>query len=458
MTLSNELLLAFYGDDFSGSTDAMEALAKAGLRTVLFLEPPRPEQLARFAGLRVVGVAGVSRSLSPEEMEAELPPLFARLRDLPAPLLHVKVCSTFDSSPQVGSIGRAIEIGQRLFPARPVPLVVGAPILGRYCVFGSLFARYTIDAPLDIYRLDHHPTMRRHPVTPMDEADLRVHLGRQTKQTMANFNVLMLEGQEDVVDRRYEEMQREKQPRIILFDTLTDAHLATVGRLLWRQALAERPLFCVGSSGVEYALTAHWGAQGMLPEAPTFRVGPVERIVVVSGSCSPVTAQQIEWAAANGFMEVPLDTARILAGQEEEAVQTAVRKALTALADGRSVVLHTCRGPEDPRFAETSRLLSPGRESGRRLGGLLGRILRETLLASGVRRAVVTGGDTSGYVARTLGIEALETARPMAPGSPLCRAFAAGSPLDGLEILFKGGQVGQVDLFGSILRGEVQGR
>jgi uncharacterized protein YgbK (DUF1537 family) len=38
----NGLLLAFYGDDFTGSTDAMEALAISGYRTVLFLEPPTP--------------------------------------------------------------------------------------------------------------------------------------------------------------------------------------------------------------------------------------------------------------------------------------------------------------------------------------------------------------------------------------------------------------------------------
>ena len=98
MGLPPGLLLSFYGDDFTGSTDTMEALAKAGLRTVLFLAPPGPEQMARFDGLRAVGVAGVSRSLSPAEMDAELPPIFEGLRGLNAPLFHVKICSTFDSS------------------------------------------------------------------------------------------------------------------------------------------------------------------------------------------------------------------------------------------------------------------------------------------------------------------------------------------------------------------------
>ena len=54
------LLLAFYGDDFTGSTDAMEALAVAGVPTVLFLEPPTPQRCAALRRRARVGVAGVS--------------------------------------------------------------------------------------------------------------------------------------------------------------------------------------------------------------------------------------------------------------------------------------------------------------------------------------------------------------------------------------------------------------
>ena len=135
------LLLAYYGDDFTGSTDVMEALSLAGLRTVLFLKPPTPEQLARFPGLRAFGIAGGSRAMSPEEMETELPCAFEALKASGAPIIHYKTCSTFDSSPKTGSIGKAIEIGRRIFGEWPTPLVVGAPVLGRYVVFGNLFAR-----------------------------------------------------------------------------------------------------------------------------------------------------------------------------------------------------------------------------------------------------------------------------------------------------------------------------
>jgi len=187
-TAPSELLLGFYGDDFTGSTDAMEGLTRAGLRTVLFIKPPRPEHLTRYKGLRAVGVAGCSRTMSPAEMDVELGEVFRALKELSLAMVHYKVCSTFDSSPQIGSIGHALDIGARVFATPVVPLQVGAPILGRYCVFGNLFARSGLDS--DPYRLDRHPTMSRHPITPMNESDVHRHLAKQTTRRIELVDIL----------------------------------------------------------------------------------------------------------------------------------------------------------------------------------------------------------------------------------------------------------------------------
>src|SRR5206468_10770428 len=124
-----------------GSTAALEELALGGVPAALFLEPPTQEILAvRFPGVRAVGVAGTSRSMTPQEMEESLPPIFTALKKLDVRLCHYNVCSTFDSAPSVGSIGRALDIGWRIFDPAFVPVVVGAPMLKRYVVFGNLFA------------------------------------------------------------------------------------------------------------------------------------------------------------------------------------------------------------------------------------------------------------------------------------------------------------------------------
>ncbi len=140
--MTPELRLSFYGDDLTGSTDAMEALSSRGVPTVLFTRQPDAGQLARFAGVRAIGLAGTSRSQTPAWMEAHLAPALAWLHGLRAGLCHYKVCSTFDSSPAIGSIGKAIELGGQVFGQAMVPLVVGAPQLKRYTAFGNLFAGF----------------------------------------------------------------------------------------------------------------------------------------------------------------------------------------------------------------------------------------------------------------------------------------------------------------------------
>ncbi|MDW8310614.1 MAG: four-carbon acid sugar kinase family protein [Verrucomicrobiales bacterium] len=450
----SSLLLAFYGDDFTGSTDAMESLARAGLRTVLFLQAPTPAQLRRFRGLKAFGVAGTSRTMTPGEMARALPPVFRALRASGAPVVHYKICSTFDSSPQVGSIGLAIELAQRVFRSPYVPLLVGAPMLGRYCVFGNLFARSGLDS--EPHRLDRHPTMRHHPTTPMDEADLRLHLARQTRKTVGLLDVVQLESPEG--DRRLE-LLRQSGAEIILFDVLHERHLPRLGEWIGKDARSTQPIFAVGSSCVEYALVAWWRQRrGWCVRPPTCRLRPAPAIIVVSGSCSPVTDRQIEQAVAGGFAEVALNTAALAHPKTRAAaVASALKEAAPHFAAGRSVVFHTARGPSDPRLAQTSRVLQKlGLRPAATLGAALGRLLALALEQTGWRRGVVTGGDTSSFAARALGVEALEFAAPIAPGAPLCRVHAPGRAADGCEIVFKGGQNGRDNFLLTALHGDGQ--
>ena len=111
----SELLLAYYADDLTGATDALEQLACAGVQAALFLEPPDEQALQRLPGLQAIGVAGATRALGEAALEAELRPAFAKLNALRPRHLHYKVCSTFDSSPAHGSIGRALEIAREAF-------------------------------------------------------------------------------------------------------------------------------------------------------------------------------------------------------------------------------------------------------------------------------------------------------------------------------------------------------
>jgi uncharacterized protein YgbK (DUF1537 family) len=367
-------------------------------------------------------------------MSQNLPAVFQQLRALGAPLCHYKVCSTFDSSPEAGSIGRALEIGLDVFEAAWAPVVVGAPKLNRYQVFGNLFA--TVGR--ETHRLDRHPTMSRHPVTPMDEADLRRHLARQTALPIGLVDLLAI--QHGRAQSRLEE-ETAAEKRAVFLDAMDEASLERVGELVWNNRSAAP--FSVSSSGLEYALTAHWRTSGQIgaPISPPL-VAEVDRVAVVSGSCSPETEASIRWALNHGYVGVRLDVRRIADGSIEEALKAS----LDAASQGRSFVLYTALGLQDEGYISTDA------EFQARLGAQLGRLTRDALLQSGIGRAAICGGDTSSRVGRELGAFALTAIRPIAPGSPLCRLWSDG-PIDGLEIVLKGGQRGGPQFFDEVRRG-----
>ena len=460
MSQKRDILISFYGDDFTGSTAAMESLALRGLRTVLFVEAPSSEQLEQFESLGAFGVAGRTRAMTVDQMERELRPVFTKLRKARTPIVHYKICSTFDSSASVGSIGKVIDLGMDVFDSRFVPVLVGAPDLGRYCAFGNLFARSGPES--EPFRLDRHPSMSRHPITPMDESDLRLALGKQTNKKVALFEVLNVEAEAEMANSELDKLL-DSGPEVVVFDVLFDRHLASVGRLIYNHASRDKPLFVVGSSGLNAALGAYWTQSEIIPPAKPFPdPGKCDPIVVISGSCSPVTGKQIDYALECGFAEVPIDTVGLAkCGNCQAALGKASTSAKESLSRGQSVIVHTARGPGDPRIESSIAAfkerglndLEIRTRSGQVFGEALGKILRMILSEVEVGRAIVTGGDSAGHSAGQIGIESLEMIAPLTRGSPLCKVRAPGSPADGLEITFKGGQIGKVDFLVTVIDG-----
>lgn len=420
------LLYGFYGDDFTGSTDVLEQLAEGGVPAVLFLRAPDAGLRARFAEVRAIGIAGDSRSQSPAWMDANLPAAYAALGD--AATVHYKTCSTFDSAPTVGSIGRAMDVGLRTFGG-PAAILVGAPHLRRYVAFGNLFAA----AGAEVYRIDRHPTMSRHPVTPMHEADLIRHLAGQTDARIALVSL------ETIRAGRAGEAFDAADGDAVLFDGVALEDLAVAGAVL----LSRGVRFAVGSSGVTRALVRAWQVAGLIEgRPPVTRAAPVDRLLVVSGSCSPVTGRQIARSIADGFSATRADVPALLQGSSAEEARLA-EAALAGLAGQGKVLIHSAEGPLD----------AAAPAAGEKLGQALGRIAGEVVRRAGLERLLFAGGDTSSHGVAQLGIDALTWAAPIERGAPLVRAHAADPAIDGLELVLKGGQMGDDGFFETVRRG-----
>lgn len=415
----------WYGDDFTGATDTLATLAEAGQRALLFLRIPTPAQLASAGPLDAVGIAGATRAMAPEAMARELDEAGRFFAGLGVGLLHYKCCSTFDSAPGVGSLGAAARALRRHFSNPLLPVIGGQPNLGRYCLFGTLFA--AAGAGGAVHRIDRHPTMSVHPVTPMDEADLRRHLAAQGLERVA---LIDYRGHEGEGAGRALEAALAGEPEAVLFDVSRPADLVAIGALC-REWMKAGPMLAIGASSVAQAFAGFpQAAQPVMPKLA--RPASGGSLLALVGSLSPVTRAQVE--LAEGYERIAIDPARLTG---EPAYLDELRAGTLSHLARRNVMLITDRPAGAP--AETGKVAAA-------TGVLLRAIMSEARIA----RLVIAGGDTSTLAIRSLALWGLSYRSPCTPGAPLCRAHSDDMRLDGLDIVLKGGQMGTPDFFNRV--------
>lgn len=403
----------WYGDDFTGATDTLATLAERGYRAMLFLDLPDAAQLKAAGPLDAIGIAGATRSMPPDRIASELDRAGRFFADQGVRLLHYKCCSTFDSAPGTGSIGAAVAALRPYARNTLLPIVGGQPNLGRYCLFGQLFA--AAGAGGMVHRIDRHPTMSRHPVTPMAEADLRLHLAAQGLAPIA------------LVDYRVEGAAPDGT---VLFDVARESDLEAIGREIVMR-LDAGPMLAIGASSVARAYAVAMPPREVsIPLSLPAASGPVLALV---GSLSPVTSAQVD--AATGYRRLAIDTRRLLA--DPAYAMSFAEEAQRLLGLGH-LMLITDRIDEAPHAPAD-------------VAAATGRLLCDILAKTRPGRLVVAGGDTSTLAIRALDCWGLSYLAPCVAGAPLCRLHGDRG-LDGLQVVLKGGQMGPEGFFDMVAK------
>jgi 3-oxoisoapionate kinase len=421
----------WYGDDFTGATDTLGTLAEAGQRAMLFLGVPSPRHLAAAGPLDAIGIAGAARAMPPDAMAAELEPVGRFFAGEGVRVLHYKCCSTFDSAPHIGSIGAAVRILREHVPNRFVPIIGGQPNIRRYCVFGNLFAAAGIGG--EIYRIDRHPTMAVHPVTPMVEPDLRRHLAAQGLDDIAAIHYPAYALGDDALDEMLKGYHEESRHAVLL-DIACAGDLAAAGRLVWRNAL-KQPLLAVGASSVAQAVTTAWDEPRTdTPAEPLASAdGPV---FLMAGSLSPVTRRQVE--TAKSYARIQADAMQLIGDPA-----SLLGEVTASLKAGRyTMVITAPPAGEAANTANASRVATA-------TAAFIAAVMHNTP----VRRLGIAGGDTSSHAVKALGLWGLSYRGTLAPGVAMCRAHSDDAALDSIELMLKGGQMGPDDLFETLVNG-----
>ncbi|MDT8345083.1 MAG: four-carbon acid sugar kinase family protein [Thermohalobaculum sp.] len=407
------MLLGCIGDDFTGSSDLANTLAKGGMRAVQYCGVPAEPAAA---GVEAGVVALKSRTTPPAEAVAQSLAALDWLQAQGCRQVFFKYCSTFDSRPE-GNIGPVADALIERLGADRVIVCPAFPATGRSVYQGHLFVGD---------RLLNESGMQNHPLTPMTDPDIRRWLAPQTRHAVGHVGAaVVLAGAEAIAAALAAEQAGGRT--LIVVDAIRDADLIAIGR-------AARDLKLItGGSGVALGLPGNFREAGLISSVGIDWTGVGGPAAILSGSCSGATnAQVARHRAAYPAMEIGADA--VMSG----AVTAAT---VAAFLLNHPDTLPLAYSSADPATVGAAQARY-GREA---VAGAIEALMAETarrLVAGGVARLVTAGGETSGAVVEGLGLSALEIGPEIDPGVPAVRA--SGRPL---ALALKSGNFGAEDFF-----------
>lgn len=410
------LLLGCIADDFTGATDLANTLVKGGMSAVQVIGVPTgplPEADAVIIALK-------SRTAPVGEAVAQSLAACDALLAAGAKQIFWKYCSTFDSTDQ-GNIGPVADALLRRLGSGFALACPAFPTNGRTIYLGHLFVGNA---------LLNESGMENHPLTPMTDANLVRVLGRQTDGAVGLVPFTTVE-QGAAATRQAMMRLAEQGRRYAIVDAVTDQHLLAIG-----EAAAQHALI-TGGSGVAMGLPENFRRAGLLPaRGDAASLPPMQGMAaVVAGSCSRATLGQIGLARDH----VPVLELDALATPDAAALAAQALEWVTGkLAADRPVVIAASAPPE--KVAALQAKL--GRDAAGALIEAAMAAIAEGLVARGVGRLVVAGGETSGAVVQRLGVTALRIGPEIDPGVPWTFAEPRG-----LHLALKSGNFGARDFF-----------
>jgi uncharacterized protein YgbK (DUF1537 family) len=339
-----------------------------------------------------------------------------------------KVCSTFDST-DAGNIGQVMDALREAEEAGPILVTPAFPLNGRTVYLGHLFVGRLLlsDSP-----------MKDHPLNPMRDSDLTRVLARQSKHPVGLVELSRVAQGPDAIAARLSELAAEGAGAAVV-DTVFDRDLEPIGL-----AALQGPL-SVGASGLGVGLARALFRQGVVapsPDADLAGSGVGGKVACLSGSCSQATLGQV--AAAEAWAPVLRLKPEALLSDPGEILR-ALDWAAERLDAGPLLIASSA--PADEVRAVQARF---GRDAAGHAVEQAMAAIAEGLVAQGVRRLIVAGGETSGAVVDRLGLPAFQVGPEIAPGVPVLRTVGQAGPE--MLLALKSGNFGGPDFFADAIR------
>ena len=407
------ILLGAIGDDITGSTDLALMLAANGMQTVQYLGVPKPDYKGTDCQAAVVALK--SRTVPVADAVAQSLAACDWLLGQGAGQIFFKYCSTFDSNDQ-GNIGPVAEALLNHLEATVTVVCPAFPANARSVFQGHLFVGD---------RLLSESGMRHHPLTPMTDPDLVRILGKQVSDP-DSVGLIPYE----IIDQGHTAIAnalqkcRESKKRFLILDAIKDEHLHQAGI-----ACAGLKLI-TGGSGIAMGIPGNFRERGLLIDRSGFVSLPKlsGKAAVLAGSCSVATRAQVKHMATS---KPALALDPLALSQGSQVPDQIISWAKTNLASD-PILIYSSSDPEDVTRVQAQL----GQEQA---GQIVEQCMAEVargLVAMGVDKLIVAGGETSGAVVQALEINSLHIGPEIDPGvpwtvsgteRPICLALKSGN-------------------------------
>ncbi|SEI10465.1 Uncharacterized conserved protein YgbK, DUF1537 family [Rhizobium tibeticum] len=416
------ILLGSIADDYTGASDLANTLTKNGLSTAQTVGIPDPSLALPDVDAIVVSLK--IRSVAAVEAVAAATQAERWLRERGAAHVLYKICSTFDST-DAGNIGPVTDALSKAAGNDVVLVTPAFPETGRTVYLGHLF--------VGGHPLNESP-LKDHPLNPMHDANLVRVMARQSRGTVGLVDLATVSAGAGAVKARLEALRAEGATAAIA-DAIFEHDLETLGQVALQAPVS------TGASGLGLGLARALTRSGRVSSATAAAADAIRPVgglsAIVSGSCSKATLRQLD-VAERSMPILRLDPERLLAGPD--AIAEAISWAGERIS-ASPVIIAASSTPD-----VVSRLQSQyGREaSGHAIETATATIAAE-LVARGVRRLVVAGGETSGATVDRLAIPAFQIGPEIAPGVPVLRTV--GNRQGDMLLALKSGNFGGEDFF-----------
>ncbi|OAP36901.1 serine kinase [Sinorhizobium glycinis] len=420
------ILLGSIADDYTGASDLANTLTKNGLRTVQTVGIPDPSLV--LPDVNAVVVSLKIRSVAADEAVAAAGKADRWLRQRGAAHVLYKICSTFDSTDQ-GNIGPVTEALSQAAGGGIALVTPAFPETGRTVYLGHLFVN---GQPLD------ESPLKDHPLNPMHDANLVRVMGRQSQGKVGLVDLATITAGHAAVKTRLDALRSEGVTAAIA-DATSERDLEMLGEVALQTPVS------TGASGLGLGLARAIVRSGRASAASADTADAVRPVgglaAIVAGSCSAATLRQLE-VAERSMPVLRLDTEKLLRGSDE--IAAAIAWAGERISDGPVVIAASASAEM------VSRLQSQyGREASGHAIETATATVASDLVARGVKRLVVAGGETSGATVDRLAIPAFLIGPEIAPGVPVLRTI--GNAQGDMLLALKSGNFGGDDFFAAAL-------